>query len=150
MADDRDILGKADALLRRHVPLRAGSGDGTDVPVLTELITPGGNPVETAPLSESAPEPGAVRETAVAREAPAVEPPQEPDGRDEEFRRRLVADVTNTVRSRLAHDIERHLAAQVLTQTRASVAAALGDLHPEIARAVDIAVAEALKRNPNR
>jgi hypothetical protein len=39
MSDDHDILGKADALLRRHVPPRAESAD--DVPVLTELISPG-------------------------------------------------------------------------------------------------------------
>jgi hypothetical protein len=39
MSDDHDILGKADALLRRHVPPRTESAD--DVPVLTELISPG-------------------------------------------------------------------------------------------------------------
>ena len=43
MADDRDILGKADALLRRHVPPPGAASDGADVPVLTELITPGGH-----------------------------------------------------------------------------------------------------------
>ena len=38
MEDDRDILGKADALLRRHVPPRAGSGDGADVPLLYDAL----------------------------------------------------------------------------------------------------------------
>ena len=37
MADDRDILGKADALLRRHVPPRPGSGEASDVPVLPTM-----------------------------------------------------------------------------------------------------------------
>ena len=31
MEDDRDILGKADALLRRHVPPRSSAADGADV-----------------------------------------------------------------------------------------------------------------------
>jgi len=30
MEDDRDLLGKADALLRRHVPPRADAGEGAD------------------------------------------------------------------------------------------------------------------------
>ncbi|NJD89837.1 MAG: hypothetical protein FIB05_17705 [Betaproteobacteria bacterium] len=42
MDEDRDILGKADALLRRHVPPRPGASEGADVPLLTELITPVG------------------------------------------------------------------------------------------------------------
>jgi hypothetical protein len=46
MSDDRDILGQADALLRRHAPARPGS---EDVPMLTELITPG---AATAPPRE--------------------------------------------------------------------------------------------------
>ena len=43
MRDDRDILDKADALLRRHATPSAGSGQNAGVPVLTELITPGGD-----------------------------------------------------------------------------------------------------------
>ncbi len=43
MATDKDVLGKADALLRRHAAAAPGSGSDTGgVPVLTDLIdTPG-------------------------------------------------------------------------------------------------------------
>lgn len=124
MEDDRDILGKADALLRRHAPHRAGAGEGTDVPVLTELITPGG-PV--APPS-------------------AAHPPPSRDS----LTRELVAEVVNTVQARLAQDLERRLAQQVTTEVQAAVAAALGDLRQDIANAVGDAVAEALARRPIR
>lgn len=51
MADEKDILGKADALLRRHSAGVAPS-DASDVPLLTDLIeaptgaTPPSDPVE--------------------------------------------------------------------------------------------------------
>jgi len=39
MADDKDLLGKADALLRRHaVAPPAGGSDTGGVPILTELV----------------------------------------------------------------------------------------------------------------
>ena len=39
MADERDVLGKADALLRRHGPAAPASGSDTGgVPVLTDLV----------------------------------------------------------------------------------------------------------------
>ena len=81
MEDDRDLLGKADALLRRHVPPRADAGEGADIPVLTELITP-----PAAPATPAAP-------------GPAVH--------EDELTRKLVAEVVNTVQSRLAQDLER-------------------------------------------
>ena len=44
---DKDVLGKADALLRRHaIPLPGASAD-SDVPVLTELVDPTPPPAET-------------------------------------------------------------------------------------------------------
>ena len=132
MADDRDILGKADALLRRHVPPSA-TGDGTDVPVLTELITPSGRPAAPA-----APEP---------RLPPAPAPVAA--SRDEAFSRDLVAEVVNAVQARLAQDLERRLTQQVTAEVQASVAAALGDLRQDIANAVGDAVAEALARRPH-
>ena len=47
---DKDVLGKADALLRRHaIPLPGASAD-SDVPVLTELVDPTPPPPE--PMSE--------------------------------------------------------------------------------------------------
>lgn len=126
MADDRDILGKADALLRRHVPPTT-TGDGRDVPVLTELITPSGRPA-----SPAVPEP-----------APPATPA--PDA----FTRDLVAEVVNAVQARLAQDLERRLTQQVTAEVQASVAATLGDLRQDIANAVGDAVAEALARRPH-
>jgi len=47
---DKDVLGKADALLRRHaIPLPGASAD-SDVPVLTELVDPTPPPAE--PMSD--------------------------------------------------------------------------------------------------
>ncbi len=129
MADDRDILGKADALLRRHSPARPASPDGGDVPVLTELITPGGH----AAPAPSAPPP--LRESAPPHEAPP---------------RDLVAEVVGAVQARLAQDLERRLTQQVTTEVQAAVAAVLADLRQDIANAVGDAVAEALSRRPNR
>ncbi len=128
MADDRDILGKADALLRRHVPPRPGSADGSDVPVLTELITPGGSPAAPA--------------------APAEAQPAPP--RDDAFTRDLVAEVVNAVHARLAQDLERRLAQHVTAEVQAAVAATLGDLRQDIANAAGDAVAQALARRTPR
>ena len=130
MEDDRDILGKADALLRRHVPPRTGSTDGADVPVLTELITPGGHAASAASAPASPRESGIPSRDTLTRE--------------------VVAEVVNTVQARLAQDLERRVAQQVTTEVQAAVAAVLGDLRQDIADAVGDAVAEALARRPNR
>jgi len=132
MADDRDILGKADALLRRHAAPNA-SDDGRDVPVLTELITPSGK----------APAP------AVPAPAPSPAPAHGTESRDDAFVRDLVAEVVNVVQARLAQDLERRLTQQVTAEVQASVAATLGDLRQDIANAVGDAVAEALARRPH-
>ncbi len=132
MADDRDILGKADALLRRHVPPNT-AGDGRDVPVLTELITPSGRPPAPA-----VPEP-----------VPPASPAPVAAARDDAFIRDLVAEVVNAVQARLAQDLERRLTQQVTAEVQASVAATLGDLRQDIANAVGDAVAEALARRPH-
>jgi hypothetical protein len=117
MQDDHDILGKADALLRRHVPQNAGSGEGADVPVLTELITPGGDRPATP---------------------------------DDEYKRKLIAEVVSAVQARLAQDLEHHLTRKVIAEVHVSVAAALGDIQQDIATIVADAVAEALARRPHR
>jgi len=120
--DDRDILGKADALLRRHVPPRAESGE-SDVPVLTELITPGDAPSPSLPF-------------------PAAE--------SGESNSELVAEIARAVQSRLVDDFERRMTQQVTADVQASVAAALEDLRQEIADAVREAVAEALSSRARR
>jgi hypothetical protein len=129
MEDDRDILGKADALLRRHVPPRTGPAAGADVPVLTELITPGGH---------------------VASAAAAPAPPREGGiPSRESLTRELVAEVVDTVQARLAQDLERRLAQPVTTEVQAAVAAA-GRPAPDIANAVGDAVGRGAARRPNR
>jgi hypothetical protein len=135
MADDSDILGKADALLRRHVPPRATAAEGSDVPVLRELITPG------AP--SAAPQPSATSP------APAV-PPQAAATSGDDFRRELVAEVVRAVHLRLAQDLERRLTQHLVAEVQSSVAATLADLRQDIANAVGDAVAEALARRPDR
>ncbi|MBL0140531.1 MAG: hypothetical protein IPP91_00250 [Betaproteobacteria bacterium] len=135
MEDDRDILGKADALLRRHVPPRAEDGDSADFPVLTEVITRGGTPA-AGPAAPAAP-PAQVHDRTMA-------------AGDDEYTRALIAEVVNAVQSRLARDLERRLTQQVAAEVHASVAATLGDLRQEIANAVGDAVAEALARRPHR
>ena len=130
MEDDRDILGKADALLRRHVPPRTGSTDGPDVPVLTELITPGGQ------AASAAASPAPPREAGIPTR--------------ESLTREVVAEVVDTVQARLAQDLERRVAQKVTAEVQSAVAAVLGDLRQDIADAVGDAVAEALARRPNR
>jgi hypothetical protein len=106
MADDKDILGKADALLRRHAGI-PGDADPSDVPLLTDLVQ--------------------------AR-APAA-PPADPVER--EVFDRVVAEVEK----RLTAELERRVARQLAPQIHAAITSAVGDLHQDIARAID----EALK-----
>lgn len=117
MPDERDILDKADALLRRHAPRNAGLGENADVPVLTELITPGGD---------------------------------RPAASDDEFTRKLVAEVASAVQARIAQDLEHHLTQKAIAEVHTSVAAALGDIQQDIATMIADAVAEALARHPHR
>lgn len=46
---DKDVIGKVDALLRRHtIPLPGAGGDAADVPLLTDVIEPAGEPARAA------------------------------------------------------------------------------------------------------
>ena len=112
------------------MPPRTGANDGADVPVLTELITPGGHVASASAVPSSQREGGIASRDTLTRE--------------------LVAEVVNTVHARLAQDLERRLAHQVTTEVQAAVAAVLGDLRQDIADAVGDAVAEALARRPIR
>ncbi|HET9652428.1 MAG TPA: hypothetical protein VFP36_09560 [Usitatibacter sp.] len=116
MADDKDVLGKADALLRRHTiaPPRDGSETG-GVPVLTDFVdAPEGSPG-----------------TAPAR-----------DALTQEVINRVMAEVER----RLGADLERRLLEHLTPQVHAAVASALGDLHQELANAIGDAIAQALER----
>lgn len=114
MAGDKDIFGKADALLRRHSPGSPATGSDTGgVPVLTDLVD-GGIPLEAPPDPT----------TDLAREV---------------FTR-----VMAEVEERLAADLERRLTRHLAPQVHAAVASAIGELHQELATAIGDAVAKAL------
>ena len=51
MADEHDLLGAADALLRRHAPSRPSADE--DVPMLTELLAPGQRPAAPPPSGDA-------------------------------------------------------------------------------------------------
>ncbi|MGZ5033485.1 MAG: hypothetical protein ACXWAC_09845 [Usitatibacter sp.] len=118
MAGEKDIFGKADALLRRHsVGSPATGSDTGGVPVLTDLVN-GGVPAPVA----AAPAPDPVAELA----------------------RDVYARVMAEVEGRLAVELERRLAQHLVPQVHAAVASAIGDLHQELANAIGDAVAAAI------
>ena len=127
MENDRDILGKADALLRRHAPARPEHGEGADVPVLTELITPGG-PLPTAPATLAAR--ATATRLAAHRGAASAAPRRRLHARADRRGRRMPC--SRGWRS----DLEHRLTQQVMAEVHASVAATLGDLRQDIANAV--------------
>ena len=116
MSDDKDVLGKADALLRRHAGGPAPE-DPAELPVLTDFVEP---------LPAAAPE------------APAPGRP--------ELARDLFQRVMAEAESRLASDLERRLAQQLAPQVRAAAAAAIAELRRDLADAVAEAVKQALER----
>ena len=108
MASDKDILGKADGLMRRH----AGGTDTGGVPTLTEMVDVGAKPVQ---------------------------PPQS------DLAREIFTRVIAEVEGRLATDLERRLVQHLTPQLHAAVAQAVGDLHQELANAINDAVTRALE-----
>lgn len=106
MADDKDILGKADALLRRHAGM-AAPADAPDVPLLTDLV-----------------------------DAPAAAAPP-PDTVEREVFDRVIAEVEK----RITTELERRVARSLVPQIHAAITGAVGELHQDIARAIN----EALK-----
>jgi hypothetical protein len=122
MATDKDLLEKADALLRRHA-LAPGSETGT-YPVLTDLVMP---PDAAQPAT---PEPPAT-------------PPQDPGLRDE-----IVEGVLAELRTRLGADLEREVAESLAPRLRAAVKEALATLEDRLAAMVTDAVARALQERP--
>jgi hypothetical protein len=115
VADDKDIFGRADALLRRTA---TGSDTGA-VPLLTELV-------EEAPKA-TAPGAGAM-----------------PAGLTGALAQEVFNRVMSEVEGRLAAELERRLAQHLVPQVHAAVASALGDLHQELANTIGDAVAQAL------
>lgn len=130
---DKDIFGKADALLRRHsiAPPADGSETG-GVPMLTDLVeTPDGHPPLPAHRTQPAPE--------------ASEAGEPPEARAD-LTRQVIDRVMAEVEQRLAADLERKLIEHLTPQVHAAVASAIGDLHQELANAIGDAIAEALER----
>lgn len=114
MAGDKDIFGKADALLRRHSVGSPDTGSDTGgVPVLTDLVD-GGVPLAAAP------DPTA------------------------DLAREVFTRVMAEVEGRLTADLERRVTQHLVAQVHAAVASAIGDLHQELANAIGDAVAKAL------
>ena len=115
MAGDKDIFGKADALLRRHALQPPADGSQTGgVPLLTDLVD----------------------DPAAATPAPAARDDITPD---------VLARVVAQVEARLAEQLEDRIVQQLLPQVHAAVVHALGDLRPELGNAIGDAVAEALR-----
>jgi hypothetical protein len=115
VAGEKDVFGKADALLRRHSVGPPGTGSDTGgVPVLTDLID------------------GA---------AAAAAPPPDPVA---ELASEVFTRVMAEVEGRLAADLERRLTEHLVPQVHAAVASAIGDLHQELANAIGDAVAAAI------
>ncbi|HXN14971.1 MAG TPA: hypothetical protein VN878_01255 [Usitatibacter sp.] len=109
---DNDVLGKADALLRRHsISAPASGADSGSVPILTDLV-------DATPAAPDAR--GEIARTAGARALAEGE-------------------------ARLAAEIEHRLMEQLVPRVHAAVASALADLHPELVKTVERAIAEALK-----
>ena len=116
MASEKDLLDKADALLRRHALGPAGNETGT-FPVLTDLVVP--------PELEQ-------------REERAQE--SEDGARDE-----LVGRVLDQLRARLGPELERQVMETLAPQLRAAVAEALDGLQERLANLVAESVARALE-----
>jgi hypothetical protein len=140
MADEKDLLGKADALLRRGIKPPADGSETGGVPVLTDFVeTPDGE----APPAETPPEP-AIEDMAEAFDPPiVVEHAAEADIAQE-----VIDRVLAEVEQRLAADLERRVLEHLTPQVHAAVASALGDLHQELANAIGDAITQALERRP--
>lgn len=121
MGDEKDIFGKADALLRRHAIAPPSDGSETGgVPVLTDLVeAPGGDT------------PAEVADTPLPRD---------------EITQEVISRVMGEVEGRLAAELERRVLEHLTPQVHAAVVSAMGDLHQELANAIGDAIAQALER----
>lgn len=117
MASEKDLIDKADALLKRHA-LGAGNETGT-YPVLTDLVVP----------------PELQQEDAT--------PPE--DDRDARLRDEIVARVLAELRTSLGVELEREVAEKLAPQLRTAVAEALAGLEDRLAAIVSDAVTASLK-----
>lgn len=129
MATDKDLLDKADALLRRHA-LGAGAETGT-YPVLTDLVVPPELPAGDEPA-----------------EPKSDEAPPAPRAEDTGLRDEIVARVLQELRARLGVELEREVARTLAPQLRAAVAESLAGLEQRLSGIVTEAVIRALEERP--
>ena len=133
MSTEKDILGKADGLMRRH----AGPGSETGAfPVLTDII---GEPEAAEPVEAAAPP--APAPAPIAEPEPEAPPAPDPSDLATDIFNRVMAEVEG----RLAEELERRLTEHLVPQVHTAVASALGDLHQELANAIGDAVTRALE-----
>ena len=118
MEGDKDVLGRADALLRRTgVGAPATGADTGGVPLLTDLVA---EAAAAAPGGEAAP-------------AEPADPARE-----------VAARVAAQLEERLAAGLEERLARELAAQVREAVSGAIAALRPQI----DEAVADAMAKAP--
>jgi hypothetical protein len=146
MSDDKDVFGKADALLRRGIKPPADGSETGGVPVLTDFVEP--HPAETLPDQDQAAEPpSADAEVPFPEEEVPFEPPLDVEPHvDRDLTQEVIDRVLAEVEQRLAADLERRVLEHLTPQVHAAVASALGDLHQELANAIGDAIKEALER----
>ena len=126
MSSDKDILGKADGLMRRGVNPPGSGGDTGGVPILTDIVD---ESLTASPIATAAPTPARA----------AVREPHS------DLAREIFTRVIAEVEGRLAADLERRLTQHLIPQVHTAVASALGDLHQELANAIGDAVTRALE-----
>ena len=135
MPSEKDILGKADGLMRRGVNAPGSGGDTGGVPILTDIID------EALAAAPAATSPGATTPGAHAPPTPSRPAHREPHS---DLAREIFTRVIAEVEGRLAADLERRLTQHLVPQVHTAVASALGDLHQELANAIGDAVTRAL------
>ena len=93
---DKDVIGKVDALMRRHtIPLPGAGGEAADVPLLTDVIEPAADPARVA---ETGPD---------LSEAIFERVMKEVDGRLVSGLAGLREELTRTIREAIRQELER-------------------------------------------
>jgi hypothetical protein len=120
MASEKELLDKADALLRRHA-LGTGGETGT-YPVLTDLVVP----PELAAADEKPPQPAA----------------------GDRLHDEVVTRVLAHVKARLGVELERRVAESLAPKLREAVKEALAGIEEQLAAAVADAVKRSMEEGP--
>ncbi len=93
---DKDVIGKVDALMRRHtLPLPGAGGEAADVPLLTDVIEPAADPARATDTGSDLSE--AIFERVM----------KEVDGRLVSGLAGLREELTRTIREAIRQELER-------------------------------------------